>query len=95
MLAIKFRRIGRKHQPAFRIVVAEKRSKLRGRFVEDLGWMNPLLHKFEVKKDRAAHWLTIGAQPTASVHNLFVRAGVVSGPKKAVHKINKQSTTKN
>ncbi len=85
MLAIKYRRIGRKHQPAFRIVVAEKRSKLGGRFVEDIGWMNPLLHKFEVKKDRVTHWMKAGAKPTASVHNLLVKAGVIEGKKKPVH----------
>jgi small subunit ribosomal protein S16 len=86
MLAIKLKRIGKKHQASFRIIVAEKRSKLQGRYVEDLGWWNPHSDKFEIKKERADYWVKNGAQPTDSVFNLLVDAGVIAGPKKAVHK---------
>jgi len=85
MLAIKFKRIGKKHQPSFRVVVLEKRSKLGGRFVDDLGWLNPRSREFDVNKERAEHWLKVGAQATASVHNLFVRAGFVQSKKIQVH----------
>lgn len=94
MLAIKLKRIGRKHQPAFRIVVGEKRSKVKGRFVEDLGWMNPLLHKSEAKKERILYWIKMGAQPTASVHNLLVKAGIVVGAKVSVHGKKKDNNQK-
>ena len=50
MLAIKLKRIGKKHQPSYRIVVAEKRSKLNGRYVEDLGWLNPGANELNIKK---------------------------------------------
>jgi small subunit ribosomal protein S16 len=90
MLAIKFKRIGKKHQGSFRIVVTEKRTKLNGRFTDDLGWVNPKTDKFELNKKRAEHWLKVGAQPTATVHNLLVKAGVISGKKIAVHKQSKK-----
>ena len=84
MLAIKLKRIGKKHQPAFRVIVNEKRSKVHGKFVEDLGWINPISHKFELDKERAKHWLSVGAQPTATVHNLLVTSGVLAVPKVAI-----------
>lgn len=90
MLAIKFKRIGKKHQGSFRVVVLEKRTKLNGRFLEDLGWLNPHTDKFELEKKRALHWIKMGAQPTDSIHNLFVKAGIISGKKIAVHKQSKK-----
>lgn len=89
MLAIKLKRIGKKHQPSYRLIVAEKRSSLVGRYVEDLGWYNPLAakeNKFKFNKDRIDHWLKTGAQPTATVHNLLILAGILSGAKMRAHK---------
>ncbi len=90
MLAIKFKRIGKKGQASFRIIVAEKRSKLGGRYVEDLGWVNPRSDEFKVNNERAGHWLKIGAQPTDTVYNLLVKSGAVKGEKKPVHKKSKK-----
>lgn len=87
MLAIKLRRIGKKHQSAFRIVVAEKRSKVGGRYVEDLGFWNPRENKYGVNKERAEYWIKSGAQPSSTVHNLFVKSQAIKGDKIAVHKI--------
>ena len=92
MLAIKFKRIGKKHQASFRIIVTEKRSKLQGRYVDDLGWFNPHNDQFNINKERASHWLKNGAQPTDSIHNLLVRASVIKGPKRPVHKVSKASS---
>jgi small subunit ribosomal protein S16 len=85
MLAIKLRRVGKKKQASFRVVVAEKRSKLQGKFVEDLGWLNPHTDSFNLNKERVNYWLKVGAQPTDSVYNLLVRAGILKGPKIPVH----------
>jgi small subunit ribosomal protein S16 len=92
MLAIKLRRIGKKRQASFRVVLMEKRSKLSGKFVEDLGWFNPHTDKFEIKKERAEYWLQVGAKPTDSVHNIFVRAGILKAAKIPVHKKSKKAT---
>ena len=89
MLAIKFKRIGKKKQPNYRIIVTEKRSKVFGRFVEDLGWYNPRTKEFKIDKERTGYRLKTGAQPTDSIHNLLVRAEIISGPKRQVHKKSK------
>jgi small subunit ribosomal protein S16 len=86
MLAIKLKRIGKKHQASFRLIVDEKRHKLYGKNIEDLGWHNPRQDRFEIKKDRVEYWLKNGAQPTDTVHNLLVRAGIIKGKKIPVHK---------
>lgn len=90
MLAIKLKRIGKKHQPSYRIVVNEKKSKMSGRFIEDLGWYNPFSKEFKIDKERINARLKTGAQPTDSVYNLLVKSGIVSGKKRAVHKIVKK-----
>ena len=84
MLAIKLQRVGKKHQPSYRFVVAEKKSKMIAPPVEDLGSYNPFTKAATVNKERAMHWIKMGAQPTLSVHNLLVEQGIVSTPKKAV-----------
>lgn len=94
MLAIKLRRVGKKHQASFRVITTEKRYKLQGKFIEDLGWFNPHTDELNINKERAAYWIKVGAQPTDSVHNLLVRAGVLSGPKIPVHaKMKKKEET--
>jgi small subunit ribosomal protein S16 len=87
MLMIRLQRIGKKHQPAYRLVVGEKRNKLRGgKQLEDLGWFNPVSDKSEFKKERILHWMKMGAKPSDTVHNLLVNAKIVEGKKIAVHK---------
>jgi small subunit ribosomal protein S16 len=85
MLMIKLKRIGKKHQASFRFIVSEKRSKVNGRYIEDLGWLNPKTDELDIKKERVEYWLKNGAQPTDTVHNLLVKIGLVKGPKIAVH----------
>lgn len=66
MLAIKLRRIGKKGQASFRLVVSEKKSKLQGKFVEDLGWINPHTDIVRVSEERVRHWVGRGAELTPS-----------------------------
>lgn len=82
MLAIKLKRVGKKHQATFRIVVQEKREKMNGRFAEDLGWWDPHANKFSLDAAAAKKWLSVGAKPTAGTHNLLVKAKVLEGAKK-------------
>jgi small subunit ribosomal protein S16 len=81
MLAIKLQRTGRKHQPSYRLVIAEKRSKMAGPPVEDLGSYNTFTKVSTINKERISHWLKIGAQPTVTVHNFLVKEGVLTGAK--------------
>jgi len=89
MLAIKLKRVGKKGQASFRIIVVEKRRKIFGKFTADLGFWNPRTDKYSIDKDEAKYWLKVGAQPTATVFNLLVKAGILKGPKIAVHKKSK------
>lgn len=86
MLAIKLQRRGKKHQPSFRLVVQEKRSKLDGDIISDLGSYNPKSKEAKIKGDRVTYWLSQGAKATPTVHNLLVKNGVIKGEKVAVHK---------
>jgi small subunit ribosomal protein S16 len=84
MLAIKLQRIGKKHQPSYRVVVAAKRSKMAAPPVEDLGAYDPRTKATTIKKERVLHWVKMGAQPTVTAHNLLVKEGVIVGAKLTV-----------
>ncbi len=76
MLKIRLQRIGRKHQPYYKIVVADSRSPRDGKYKEKIGTYSPLLPKDSDKRvlidaERAAHWLKCGAQPTERVSKFF------------------------
>jgi small subunit ribosomal protein S16 len=76
---IRLRRMGAKKAPFYRVVVADSRSPRDGRFIEEIGYYNPINKpEAEVKIDseKAAKWLNNGAQPTEIVKKLFVRAGI-------------------
>ncbi len=94
---IRLKRVGKKKAPSYRIVVADARSPRDGRFIEDLGWYNPLVEPsaIQVDSERALRWLKVGAQPTDSVVSLFKRAGVMERfeQDKAAAKAAKAETT--
>lgn len=82
MLRIRLRRIGKKNQPSYRIVLAQQRSKSQGQYLENLGFYNPRKKEIKLKKERILHWLGYGAQASVTVHNLLVSQGVIKGVKK-------------
>lgn len=84
MLAIKLQRIGKKHRPSYRLVTAVKKSKMAAPPVEDLGSYDPRTKAAAFKKERVLYWLSVGAQPTITVHNLLISQAIISVPKKAV-----------
>ena len=78
MLAIRMTRHGAKKRPFFHIVVADSRSPRDGRFIEKLGTYNPLLprehaQRITLDKERIAHWLKVGAQPSDRVAKFLRR----------------------
>jgi len=79
MVRIRFRRIGLKGQPSYRIVAADKESPRDGRFLEILGFYNPRTDPstLNLKEDRVYHWMKNGALPTESVGQVFKSAGVL------------------
>jgi len=86
MLVIRLTRIGKKNQPAYRVVLTEKTNPVRGKFQEILGSYNAQLKTKELKVDRIKYWLSKGAQASATVHNLLVSEKIISDKKvKAWH----------
>jgi len=81
MLMIKFQRVGRKNDPAFRVVVTEKRSKPKSGELEIVGSFHPKTKATVLKSERILYWLSKGAKATPTVHNLLVSKGVVQGKK--------------
>lgn len=75
---IRLRRMGAKKNPFYRIVVADSRYPRDGRFIEEIGYYNPLTEPAEVKVDaeKAQKWIANGAQPTDTVKDLLKKAGV-------------------
>ena len=75
---IRLRRMGAKKSPFYRIVVADSRYPRDGRFIEEIGYYNPLEDPAVVKVDveKAQKWIANGAQPTDTVKDLLKRAGV-------------------
>lgn len=75
---IRLRRMGAKKNPFYRIVVADSRSPRDGRFIEEIGYYNPLTEPKTVKIDneKATNWLKNGAKPTDVVERLFRENGL-------------------
>lgn len=81
MLVIRFQRIGRKNDPAFRIVVTEKRSKPKSGELEILGSYHPKTKETVLKQEQILYWLSKGAKTSPTVHNLLISKGVIQGKK--------------
>lgn len=76
---IRLKRIGAKKAPHYRVVVADSRFPRDGRFIEEIGYYNPLVEPAEVKidADAAKKWIANGAQPTDTVRALLKKSGVI------------------
>jgi len=76
---IRLKRMGAKKAPHYRVVVADSRSPRDGRFIEEIGYYNPLSDPAVVKIDveKAQAWLKKGAQPTDTVRALLKKSGVL------------------
>jgi ribosomal protein S16 len=79
MVKIRLRRMGAKKAPFYRIVVADSRYPRDGRFIEEIGYYNPMEEPSVVKVDpeKAKAWMEKGAQPTDTVKSLFKKHGVL------------------
>ena len=76
---IRLKRMGMKGKPFYRMVVADSRTPRDGRFVEEIGYYNPVTDPAEVKVnvERASYWVKNGAQPTQTVKTLLKNNGVI------------------
>jgi small subunit ribosomal protein S16 len=78
MLKLRLKRGGRKRQPSYRIVLIKSDSRRDGRPIENLGYYNPVSKQFIVDSERVTNRLNEGAQPTLTVKNLLMRAGIIT-----------------
>ena len=76
---IRLRRMGAKKAPFYRVVVADSRSPRDGRFIEEIGYYNPISNPVEIKIDaeKAQAWIKNGAQPTETAKVLLKKSGII------------------
>ena len=79
MVKIRLRRMGAKKAPFYRIVVADSRYPRDGRFIEEIGYYDPMTAPAEIKVDaeKAKQWIANGAQPTDTVKVLLKKSGTI------------------
>jgi len=84
MLIIRLQRVGKTKNPTYRFIISEKARDTKGTYLELLGSYNPneKENKIIAKEDRIKYWLAKGAQMSATVNNLFVKNGIITGTKK-------------
>ncbi len=80
MVRIRLRRQGAKKQPTYRVVVADREAPRDGRFIEVIGFYNPRTDPETVELDveRAAYWLSVGAQPSEAVARLLAKTNALT-----------------
>ena len=78
MVKIRLRRMGAKKAPFYRVVVADSRSPRDGRFIEEIGYYNPISEPAEIKIDeeKVLKWLQTGAEPSETVKQLLKTTGI-------------------
>ena len=76
---IRLKRIGSKKNPFYRVVVADERSPRDGKFIDEIGYYNPLTDPAEIKIDseKATKWINNGAQPTETVRTLLKKTEII------------------
>ena len=79
MVKIRLTRMGAHKHPFYRVVVADQRFSRDGRFIEEIGYYNPMTDPKEIKIDaeKANKWLANGAQPSETVKKLFKESGII------------------
>lgn len=80
MLRIRLRRTGQKHQPSYRLVVADKNARRDGDFVEIVGHYNPRTEPVDIglNEERIRYWIGVGAQPSDTVHRILHSRGLIA-----------------
>ncbi|HBL39586.1 TPA: 30S ribosomal protein S16 [Candidatus Uhrbacteria bacterium] len=84
MISLRFTRVGKKKSPLYRLIAVPKHRDPWGKNLEILGTFNPRTKEHALKAERIKHWLSVGAQPSNTVHNLLVSEGLLEGKKVSV-----------
>lgn len=80
MVKIRLKRMGMKKKPFYRVIVADERASRDGRFIDEIGYYNPVSEPVELKIDneKAQEWIKKGAQPTDTVRSLLKKTGTIA-----------------
>lgn len=85
MLAIRLQRVGRTNDPSFRVVVTRSTNGPKsGKFLEIVGNHNPRTHVTALNAERIKHWMSVGAKPSDTLHNLLISHKIIEGKKRNV-----------
>ena len=94
MLRIRFQRMGKRNRPYFRIVVTERSFPPKGKFIEKLGFWDPIKKVGNFDEKRIKYWIEKGAQVSDSCWNLFVKKGIIKGKKRKIQIVQKKKDKK-
>ena len=88
MVKIRLRRVGAKKKPFYRVMVTDVRAPRDGVFIDNIGHYNPLTdpETVVIDEEKALHWLSQGAQPTATASRLLAKTGIMEKFKKTKEK---------
>lgn len=81
MLTIRLSRIGKRKQPAYRLIISEKARDTQARVLEILGSYNPFTKELNAKGERINYWLSKGSGMSVTVNNLLIDKGIIKGEK--------------
>jgi small subunit ribosomal protein S16 len=85
MLVIRLFRTGKKKQPSYKIVVTDRNNPPQGgKFVEQVGFYNPLTKEKTFKVERIQYWISVGAKPSDTVYNILINEGIIKGEKQKI-----------
>ena len=86
-VSIRLKRFGTKKRPYYRVVVMDSKEATKGQPLEEIGYYHPVEaedKQIKINADRASYWLSQGAQPSDTVHSLFLKQGIVISRKAPV-----------
>lgn len=94
MISLRLTRVGKKKRPLYRLIAIPKHKDPWSKCLEYLGIIDPRTKERTLKTDRIKYWLSVGAQPSDTVHNLLVDEKVIEGKKTSVTSLSKKRTAK-
>ena len=81
VVRIRMQRLGRRHRPFYRINAIDQRTRRDGRFIENLGWYDPIAtnpdRQLKLNAERIKYWLSVGAQPSETMRDILVKNGLM------------------
>jgi len=85
-VALRLKRLGRRHRPVYRLAAMDRKTKRNGRVIEEFGFFDPSNDNeasLTIDAERARYWLSVGAQPSQTVRTLLRRQGIEVGSKQS------------